>query len=301
MKPKNILLITSSIDKTADYIITYYPECSFFRFNTDHLSDYRVSISNNSWQLSHGAFNLTSEETHSIYYRKPVFPALIGYDASSVHLIQRDIISLINGIADSFDGLVLTRPSILRKAENKVFQLLTAASCGMTVPESYIGTDNSFFTPFSHNRSIIKPISTAKIKTSHGYDLFQTEYFEIAPDDISVTPVYLQNYIEKQFEARVTIVGNNIFPVRIDCKNKLDWRQDYASHRYQTISLPPSIEESCKEMMKRYNLIFGAFDFIITPDEKWIFLEVNPNGQWLWLEQALSLPISNKIIELLTS
>ena len=46
---------------------------------------------------------------------------------------------------------------------------------------------------------------------------------------------------------------------------------------------------------------FGAFDFIVTPENEWIFLEVNPNGQWLWLEQSLSLDISKKILDNLIS
>ena len=50
-------------------------------------------------------------------------------------------------------------------------------------------------------------------------------------------------------------------------------------------------------MMEDFNLIFGAFDFIVTPEDKWVFLEVNPNGQWLWLEQSLNLDISKKILD----
>ena len=53
-------------------------------------------------------------------------------------------------------------------------------------------------------------------------------------------------------------------------------------------------------MLSYYNLVFGAFDYIVTPQNEWIFLELNPNGQWLWLEEALKLDISNKIIEYLS-
>lgn len=53
--------------------------------------------------------------------------------------------------------------------------------------------------------------------------------------------------------------------------------------------------------MKDMNLSFGAFDYIVTLDDEWIFLEINPNGQWLWLEQSLDLDISQKIIDYLIS
>ena len=52
-------------------------------------------------------------------------------------------------------------------------------------------------------------------------------------------------------------------------------------------------------MMDDFSLNFGAFDFIVTPDDEWIFLEINPNGQWLWLEQKLGINISKKIVEYL--
>lgn len=53
--------------------------------------------------------------------------------------------------------------------------------------------------------------------------------------------------------------------------------------------------------MDAFNLMFGAFDFIVTPRNEWVFLEVNPNGQWLWLERSLNLNISQKIVEYLIS
>lgn len=118
---------------------------------------------------------------------------------------------------------------------------------------------------------------------------------------ISLTPIYLQEYIPKQFEVRVTIVGRKMYPIRIDTENKVDWRADYQNHRYTQITCPDDIIVKCYKLMDDFNLVFGAFDFIVTPELKWIFLEINPNGQWLWLEQSLKLDISQKIVEYLIS
>ena len=52
-------------------------------------------------------------------------------------------------------------------------------------------------------------------------------------------------------------------------------------------------------MLKDFGLMFGAFDFIVDQNGDWIFLEINPNGQWLWLEKILGLPISKKIVDYL--
>ena len=80
-------------------------------------------------------------------------------------------------------------------------------------------------------------------------------------------------------------------------KNKIDWRMDYQNHKYTIIDCPENIIKKCYQMMADFDLIFGAFDFIVTPENEWVFLEVNPNGQWLWLEKSLDLDISKKILD----
>lgn len=52
--------------------------------------------------------------------------------------------------------------------------------------------------------------------------------------------------------------------------------------------------------MSELQLKFGAFDFIVDKDGSWIFLEINPNGQWLWLENKLDLNISSSILKVLS-
>ena len=65
------------------------------------------------------------------------------------------------------------------------------------------------------------------------------------------------------------------------------------------IECPEKIKQQCLAMLKYFNLDFGAFDYIVTPDNDWVFLEVNPNGQWLWLEESLNLDISKQIVQYL--
>lgn len=51
---------------------------------------------------------------------------------------------------------------------------------------------------------------------------------------------------------------------------------------------------------ERMHLNFGCFDLIVTPDGEYVFLECNPNGQWLWVELATGLPIAEAIADFLT-
>ena len=302
MELKKILIITSSIDETASYIIRRYSDLAdFFRVNVDKFSEYRFCIENDGWSISDKYATINSESIYSIYYRKPMLPDLRMYDPQYHLLIQRDIISIINGIVDSFCGRVITKPSILRKTENKVYQMIYASKHGWNIPKSYIGNDKMISNEYTNSLSIIKPLTTGKTYGKNGWELYQTNIFRGIEEDIDLTPVYLQHYIPKQYEVRITIIAKEVYAVRIDTKNKIDWRLDYQNHKYTLIACPENVIRKCYQMMTDFNLIFGAFDFIVTPENEWIFLEVNPNGQCLWLEQSLSLDISKKILDNLIS
>lgn len=79
------------------------------------------------------------------------------------------------------------------------------------------------------------------------------------------------------------------------CNNKVDWRRNGAINIYQVIEIPNRIIQLCFNLMDELNLPFGAFDFIKVGTE-YFFLEVNPKGQWLWLEQFLRIPISRSVV-----
>ena len=293
-----VLVITSSIDGTVDYIINKFKMVSFYRFNVDHLFKYQISIGgSNEWQIKSECWDtvITPLNIQSIYYRKPMFPDLEEYEQDYWQLITRDIHTVVTGLVNSFGKRVLSRPHLLARAENKVFQLSYTIRNSIPIPISNIGNDNYDLSRFILNKSIIKPLSVGKAITESGCELYQTTMLQDFEGDISMTPIYLQEYVEKAYEVRITIINRHIYSVRIDCDDKIDWRKDYSSHEYALIKIPESVEHMCLTMLDDFGLVFGAFDFIVNTQGQWIFLEVNPNGQWLWLEKALNLDISNNI------
>lgn len=114
-----------------------------------------------------------------------------------------------------------------------------------------------------------------------------------------LTPSYFQKYIGKEGgEYRITIIGREVFSVRIDSSNPIDWRKSDSINQYNKVEIPQHILTSCFNLMEELSIPFGAFDFIQSGSE-FYFLEVNPNGQWLWLEEQLGLPISRSIVDYL--
>lgn len=296
-----ILVITSSMDVTVDYVIMkYHNDALFYRLNVDELSKYKINIGGkNQWTITCEDWALEKAGLYSIYYRKPILPDLSEYEKEYHGMIAKDIISLINGIADDFEGKVLTSPAILRKTENKTYQLLYAIRNGISIPESYIGNCEEDTLKYIEGKSIIKPLTTGKLKVCDGIEMYQTNYFNDLSEDIRLTPLYIQNYEEKQYEIRLTYINGNIFAVRLDSEDKLDWRKNYSGLKYSIVECPENVIIWCKKLMEDFELKFGAFDFIVNKSDEWIFLEVNPNGQWLWLEKILDIPISECIFKYL--
>lgn len=117
---------------------------------------------------------------------------------------------------------------------------------------------------------------------------------------------FVQEYVEKQYELRVTVVCDKVFACKIDSqrmeedKGRVDWRQgyEYGLH-YEPYELPDAVKSFCFSFLQEMHLNFGCFDFIVTPQGEFVFLECNPNGQWLWLEQETGMPISQAIAECL--
>ncbi|HFL3271397.1 TPA: hypothetical protein ACG3I2_003430 [Clostridioides difficile] len=299
---KKILIITSSVDYTVDYIITKYSnECKFYRVNVDKFDNYKFNISyDEGFCIINSQWRIGEDDIDAIYYRKPILPDLSKYEICYHKMISQDIISYINGIVDGFEKKVLTKPIILRQSENKVYQAKIAKKVGFEFANSSIGTSVDNINDVISSGGIIKPLTTGKIVNGQKCELIQTSRIDTyIEEDISLTPIYVQEYVEKYYELRITIVDDKIYPVRIDAYNIVDWRVNQEYNKYSLVDIPKNIENKCLEMLKILNLKFGAFDFIVNKKEEFIFLEVNPNGQWLWLEEILDLNISQEIVRYL--
>lgn len=122
--------------------------------------------------------------------------------------------------------------------------------------------------------------------------------------DIDNYPSLIQESITKKFEVRATVVADKVYAVAIHSQEslttKIDWRRyDLPNTPHEFIQLPQSIEQACIQYCKELGLIYGAIDFIVDKNDSYWFLEINPKGQWLWLEDLTGAPISKAIAEYL--
>jgi glutathione synthase/RimK-type ligase-like ATP-grasp enzyme len=133
----------------------------------------------------------------------------------------------------------------------------------------------------------------------------------VKPEDLadlsglSICPATFQELLPKSLEIRVTVVGNRVMSAAIDSQVSAraahDWRRDGVRmiHDWQHYQLPLDVEEKILRVMDHFSLNYGAIDIILTPDGRHVFIELNPCGEFFWLERAPGLPISDAIAELL--
>jgi glutathione synthase/RimK-type ligase-like ATP-grasp enzyme len=127
-------------------------------------------------------------------------------------------------------------------------------------------------------------------------------------EGLQFCPMTFQENIPKALELRITIVGKQLFTAAINSQQlegaTYDWRKEgRALHQqWQAYDLPQIIEKQLLELMAYFGLNYGAIDMIVTPDERYIFLEINPVGEFFWLElYPPHFPISQAIAEILVN
>jgi len=183
------------------------------------------------------------------------------------------------------------------KSQSKIVQLKVARQCGFALPLTLISNSPHRIKDFIKNNEdsgvIYKPFTPYYGIDNDGLKILYTNRVCLndLPSDkmLKITPGIYQRYVDKKYELRVTCFGRMISAVKIDSQShrlgKTDWRRapagDYAISK---VELPEDIKERIILFMNNMGIVFGCFDFIVTKDDDYIFLEVNEQGQFLWVE-----------------
>lgn len=297
-----ILVITSTYDKTVDYMEKKFGVSRFYRLNVDDFSSYHISFDRMGFSIeNHVQGKILEIDCKSIYYRKPTPENLNNIIEKKYHNhCYREVFALVDGIVEAFRGRCLSKPSLTRLCDNKIYQARQAQENGFLLPEFLITNNSTAITQLDDKIRIVKPLASGTILNDNKKEFVQTNILDRNKklDFLKYSPSYFQTYMEKDAEARVTIVDTKAYPIKIISKDKVDWRKPNNDICYSITTMPNDIYTKCIEFMKRFNMNFGCFDFIIK-DDIWYFLEMNANGQWAWLEFKTKIDISSAIMSYL--
>ncbi len=202
---------------------------------------------------------------------------------------------------------------VIRRAENKPLQLRVARSLGLDVPRTVTTNDPERVRAFAAScpsGMVTKMMASFAIYDADGREqvVFTNAVSAQDLDDLdglSLCPMTFQERVEKARELRVTVVGDRVFAASIDSQRmpraRDDWRKEGAAMvgDWQPCELPRDVELRLLRYMDHFGLNYGAADFIVTPEGRHVFLEVNPAGEWFWLQLAPGLPIADAMADVL--
>ena len=209
------------------------------------------------------------------------------------------------GVLTCLDARWVNHPFAIGHSNFKPQQLHAAAAVDLNVPRTLITNSPEQAQKFASE--IGGPIVYKAFEPPNLPDdkvIFTTviEPGDLDDPAIRLTAHLFQEQIPKEFDARITMIGDRCFGVAIHATSptaKIDFRADYDAVSYTPLTLPADLPGRLRAYLDRFGLEFGAFDFAVTADGKYYFLECNPNGQWSWIEDQTGLPMAEAFAEYL--
>jgi glutathione synthase/RimK-type ligase-like ATP-grasp enzyme len=301
-----ILIITHKEDYTTDFVIDKLNQkgITYFRFNCEDYLTYAINVD------SAGLFSINGHRSFSsVWYRRTKLPVINCENPSEKLYLLGEVDTFMQDLFGMIDTKWLSSPNAVARAENKMLQLKIAGQSGMKIPATIVTTDKKSLYAFmiDNGRTIIKPLGRGRIDYPDNTsklvftNIISHEMIDRIESFI-LTPAIFQKYIEKECEIRVTVVGKEVFAASVDSQQhedtQVDWRR--RKLKFESYNLPNKLKSQCIDMLEKLSLSFGAFDFIKDRNGEYYFLEVNPNGQWVWIEKDTGLPIADSIIKFLS-
>ncbi|MFB9991939.1 hypothetical protein ACFFLM_08180 [Deinococcus oregonensis] len=247
----------------------------------------------------------------SVWYRRPIFNrghrTLPAVEQNFVEDEQRatwfDTFEALRGVP------WFNWPDDNRRAQRRMTMLRLAAQSGLRTPISLVTRDALAAQAFVRavGSSVVKSVGAGFRDDEQGRAAFAhlVQNVRDVPKDLGDAPVLLQAFVSKRADWRVTVFGPTILSVRIHSQEEpsaqVDWRQSEHPLRLERVTLPDQVAQAIRGFMVQTNLRFGAFDFVEDLSGGLWFLEVNPNGQWGWMEQEAGVPLSDALAEALWS
>lgn len=298
---------TDHVVLTGDELLTDSP----LLFYLDNTKKERLLIRQNNKEIA-------VEELSVVWFRRRVDEAsFLFYEDLSLDTTGK--YGLLSHLKNEFFRFYSVLPIYLKKAYwlshpdkssvNKLGTLLLAKNCGLTIPETFVCNCMDFkeiADREEQERFISKPLSetTVILDATRRYSMLTKE---IDKDKLIksslVFPSLIQRCIEKEFEIRAFFLCGKFYSMAIfsqaNEKTKTDYRNYDTENENRCVpyQLPKKVEQKIKKLMRAVKLDIGSIDIIKTITGEYVFLEINPVGQFDWVALNCNYPIEKDIAQ----
>lgn len=306
MTPR-VLILAGLYDFSTDLVALQLGRIGvpYVRLNREQLSDYRLTLDPLEPRLTiegPSGTSVVGKALCSVWFRQPVFlrntpPTPLGVDEQ---LERSQWTAFLRGLCVFRDAAWMNYPPATYVAESKPYQLSIAAGCGFSVPATLATNDAARIREAFPSSLVIKSLDTVLLR--EGDDCLFTyttidSSLALQDEAVAAVPLLAQRVLDHKTDVRVTVVGNQLFAVRILAGGvgiTGDWRTiPKADLEYRELFLDSDTADRCFRLTRELGLTFAAIDLLETPDGIF-FIEVNPTGEWGWISN-LGRPIDATI------
>ncbi len=312
MKYPKILILSGIYDFSTDDICVELEKrkTEYLRLNLENISQFsiqmfpqkafiRVSYKNSVWLL-------TKQTLHSIFFRQPVFLRNTPSKplTKEEQLYKSQWMAFTRGLMIFNQAKWVNFPQSVYLAESKPYQLYIANQIGFSTPKTIIA--NCSIPQNFENEIIIKSIDTVYLKNGkYNYFAYSNilKVSQLNDYELQFAPFMMQKLLTNKTDIRVTIVGNKIFSHKIlsDTIIDGDWRKiPKEKLKYIEITLSNEIKQKCLKLNRILNLNYSAID-LVESNGKIFFLEINPTGEWGFLNYDNNIHLEAVICDYLES
>ncbi|HET8682044.1 MAG TPA: hypothetical protein VFM54_09235 [Micromonosporaceae bacterium] len=323
MASGDVVIVSCLADPHADAMMDKLHEMGHqpIRLNTDDIPlratlSFDLGKGASSWRgkiaLSESGRVVDLDNVRSVWWRRPgpYFGLPTDLAEDEREFAKGETEHTFRGAWALLDCYWVSEPERIRRASLKIEQLQRAVTHGFEVPPTIVTTDPAEVRKFFADNGgdivykvLTDPFLGAPTLAAKYPDRPITEPREVSTtrfqeenlaqlDGVRLAPCLFQAYVPKRVELRVTVIGDELFPVEIDSQahpgTTVDWRSwDDGGFEidYRKVDLPDELAERCLAYVRSYGLNFSAIDLVLTPDGRYVFLENNPNGQFIWIEK----------------
>ena len=306
----SIILVTSANELAADLLVLELARrgVEYMRFNQEEFPE-RIEMvwaERGGPNIILGNRAIDCSRVRSAWFRHAnVAPVIQSAGPDQEAFVSQECAAYLAGFWDCLDWWWINRPSAIVNASLKLKQLALAQALGLRIPRTIATNSPNAARAFVAScESIAKTIMSAGyVQGGQKYSIFTTEIAVEQIDEVGFrqAPTIIQERIPNKFDLRVTVVGSRVFSICIRKPkdvDEVDWRAvDPKIIRYEEFRAPHKLQSTCIELVRALGLTYAALDFVVTPEGECVFLELNPSGQWGWLEDVTEGRITNALVD----
>jgi glutathione synthase/RimK-type ligase-like ATP-grasp enzyme len=241
----------------------------------------------------------------AVWWRRPrpytLDPAL---DPSVASFVLSESHEAISGVLAGLDATWVNPAPEDEAAHHKPYQLAAALAAGLAIPDTLVTNDPDEAQAFVAARGPANTVFKTFLATEEHWRetrVLQAAELELL-GHVRLAPVIFQERVTAVADLRVTVMGDELFAAEITTRPggyDLDYRVELGRAQFRPARIPSDVEDGVRRLLGRLGLVYGAVDLLLTPEGSHVFLEVNPAGEWRFVEERTGQAMTQAMAGLL--